>query len=1425
MLQNVETKSILPSSPRFYLKTVATTFALALALLGCTKKTELGSQVVVQLPIAAGQTEYKPSHFDKIRKIEAMSELSWGLTRPSSLAETRCFAVVVEIPAAERESGSLLPGSNTTKTCTSLAGTNTIYVHQFAGLAAAGSQIEINMAPGSSRKFHLFAFSAESAGECTLTEAGSLIRKASLSGPLHIGSATADIVSGVNNVEIVASYASGLAYENCEWTEPPPLVGGAFQINAGATHTRLTSVNLTPSLPFVASQAFYTLDPTCRTGGSWESYSPTRTGFVISTGDGPKTVYARYRDSAGSTSSCLQASILLDQTIPAVNINTPPDSNINMAGAYTFSGTCSEEGTPVTWTLGSLNGTQTCISSSFFVGPLNITSIADGTVTLTATQTDIAGNVGTMPRTILKDTVAPAIMITSPAPGSFVNSFDQAAFPVTGTCSENAQQVFVRVDGSVFSSVACAGGTFSATLSLNAISEGGHSIEAEISDAVGNLSSTSSVVTKDTVAPMAFIDSPAPSIHLNPMYTTTISGTDVVSYRWKNVGNPVDCANPGGYMGPFGIATPINQPTPTPQLHVICVIGTDVAGNEQPTAAATTTQFTQGPVIISFVDRWTSQPDSVGARMLGITISPPLSAAATLSIEAQGTALFGTNFTGFSSGMQTTSIPPGVSSHSILVSVIGSSISLTEKRLAVTLSGSTIPGIQIGEIDTHQVWIEDSVSPMSPFTKVAVGPSSACGLNATGAIYCWGSDASGQIGDGAGVTSQTSPVRIDGAFTYADVAVGNGYACGVRTSGQLYCWGSNSSGELGDGTSTTRWVPTAVATGSTFIKVATYMSTTCAITSANELMCWGSKSYGQVADGTSSGTQLTPYPVDPVSTYTDVAMGWNHGCALRSTGVVYCWGRGDLGQIGNGFNIDATTPTEVLVLSGITSIYAGQFYSCAINSAQKAFCWGEGAQGKLGNGAVANSNTPVPAQSTLNFASLSLGANTTCGIETTNNTLRCWGYSYYGLLGNGSRGNLSHTAQTAILPNPVTQVSSNGTAICSVAAGKGFCWGSPQNTHLGHDAAVSVEWSEPKVNRNYQSVALGRGGCGINVSGNLSCWGPNDIDNLSTVGQVGDGSSVRRVGAMIVDSGMQYQSVQVGTQHSCGISTTGTLKCWGLNSTGQLGIGNTITQSTPTVVGGPYIDAAVGLGSTCAINVSNQLQCWGQNTYGQLGLGNNTNYNTPQLVSGLGAVTKVSVGAGHACALNSTNELFCWGRNDWGQVGDGTLDARDSAVQIAGAWSSVSAGAYVTCALNMSNELLCWGRNADGELGQGSTVPDRYSAPTVVNSGTTYTHIAVGSSTSTSGPGTHVCAITAMQGLQCWGSNRKNQNAYPAAPFQVLTPTAVDAFAYSFLAVGEQQTCARRTSGVWLCRGSTQENHLPNGMTATFPQMIPRVRF
>ena len=165
-----------------------------------------------------------------------MSELSWGISRPKTLAETQSFAVVVELPESEIPSGSQAANS---RTCTSTAAQGkTIYVQHFAGLAAAGSQIEFNISPGPGRTFHLFAFAAESTGDCTITDAGSLLRKSALSGPLLIGSTKQDIVPGSNNIEIIGRYSEGVAYENCNWSEPPPLVGGSFQIESGATHTR-----------------------------------------------------------------------------------------------------------------------------------------------------------------------------------------------------------------------------------------------------------------------------------------------------------------------------------------------------------------------------------------------------------------------------------------------------------------------------------------------------------------------------------------------------------------------------------------------------------------------------------------------------------------------------------------------------------------------------------------------------------------------------------------------------------------------------------------------------------------------------------------------------------------------------------------------------------------------------------------------------------------------------------------------------------------------------------------------------------------------------------------------------------------------------------------------------------------------------------
>lgn len=1399
-------------------KSAATIFVFVISALACTKKPELSSQIVVQLPKAAETSaSSKYDHFDKRRKLSVMSELSWGISRPTTLAETQCFAVVVELPESEISGGS--EAANRTCTTTAAQG-KTIYVQHFAGLAAAGSQIEFNISPGPGRTFHLFAFAAESTGDCTLTDAGSLLRKSALSGPLLIGSTKQDIVSGSNNIEIIGRYSDGVAYENCNWSEPPPLVGGAFQIDSGATHTRFQSVTLTPQLPFVVSQAYYTQDSTCKTGGVWEPYSTARSGYSIGTGDGSKQVYARFRDSAGSVSDCMSASIILDQTVPAVALNAPPPANIMSAPSYSVSGTCSEEGRPVNITIGTLNTSANCVGGFFSVSSEDITSLADGMTSLGASQSDLAGNTGTVSQSFSKDTVAPSITLTSPANGSYINATTQTGLNVSGTCSDSGQAVLIYLDGTLLTTATCMAGSYSAMTDVSTFGDGARTVSVETFDLAGNFGGFFSPVTKDTVPPVASIlNVPAP-IHMATTYTTLIGGADVTDYRWKNASSSADCYSGAGYAGPFPIATPINQITMTPQTHAICVLGVDAAGNEQPVGSATFAEFTKGPVLVSFTERWSSSPDSVGMRLLDISISPPLTIPETLYLEAQGSALAGTHYTGFINGLSSIPLPSFASTTQALVSVIGSSIALEEKRLSVSLTGASNPGIQVGETGTHQLWIESSSAPFYGLTNISLGVSSGCGINAANKLYCWGSNSSGQIGNGNTII-QPLPIHIDVANSYQQVAVGNGYACAIRFGGQLTCWGVNSSGQLGDGTTTPRNLPVVIDSGTSYIKVSTYASTTCGVTIANQLKCWGNKLYGQVGDGISSGTQTTPVLINAGNPYIDVAMGADHACAVRMTGEVDCWGRGDLGQIGDGNTLDRNMPTQVSSLSGIQKIYSGQKYSCALDTIGKAFCWGEGTTGKLGNSMPDPSSTPVPSQPTYSFASLALSSNTTCGIDLADSKAKCWGYSYYGLLGNDSRGMAAYAPVTAWLPSPATSVAGNSNSMCAVANGRAFCWGNANNSHLGNGTFNRMPWTQMSVQRDHLKMSLGRGGCGIgSADGALSCWGPNDIENATSAGQIGDGSTMRRFAPVLVDRPYSYNKVSVGTQHTCGITVAGELRCWGFNNSGQLGIGNTTNQSLPAPVASAYFEVSAGIGFTCGIDGSNVVNCWGKNDVGQLGLGDTVSRNVPTS-NGVSSAIKVSAGANHACAIDSFQSLFCWGKNSNGQLGLGDTTDRIAPMPISGSWIDVSAGALVTCAINSSSALYCWGRNQSAEIGQGSISPSNHTFPIQIAG--LYTKVQVGSLNR--GNGTHVCALTTAGQLNCWGANNLGQNDYVGAPGNVLSPTPVDASTYVDFAVGEAHTCGKTSAGMWFCRGFGQESHLPIGISPAFPNLLPNLNY
>ncbi len=611
------------------------------------------------------------------------------------------------------------------------------------------------------------------------------------------------------------------------------------------------------------------------------------------------------------------------------------------------------------------------------------------------------------------------------------------------------------------------------------------------------------------------------------------------------------------------------------------------------------------------------------------------------------------------------------------------------------------------------------VSGITNAVAIGAGGSHTCAVLSNGTVKCWGSNLLGEIGDGTVGTDRLTPVPVGGlAGPAVAIAASVVNTCALLANGTAECWGGNAFGQVANGTTQTSVsLPSLVLSksGNGFVQlnnitdIAAGFDYACALVANGTVGCWGLNTFGQVGDGSTINrhtADLQPY----LSTVVSIATGGAHACAVLADGTTRCWGKnmsddGNMdhsgpiaGQLGNGdaaFSVSfSSTPVFVTGSGGsftAAAIAAGSQHTCAIRTNGSVACWGHNSTGQLGNGTGTDSTAPVAVEKVSNAVAITAGEFHSCAV-LADGTVRCWGADFYGQSGV-PLGMDQRTAVTVGVSNAINITAGDSHTCALLADGTARCWGDGIDGDLGN-GQVSISPDPVAVNGVDNAVALAAGSactCAVRADGIAKCWGKN------THGQLGDGSQnpaiIEPVVVSVPDTSSAQQppprtpllditAIATHSFHTCAIIANGLAKCWGSNSNGQIGDGTSGSGNdrlSPTAVRDPGNRAlsnvtaiAAGAGHSCARTGGGEVRCWGANLNGELGDGSTTDRSFPayvmksvynritqtfQYVPQTGLV-QIAAGDEHSCALQPNGGPLCWGANQKGQIGDGTQTDR-----------------------------------------------------------------------------------------------------------------------------------------------------------------------
>jgi alpha-tubulin suppressor-like RCC1 family protein len=489
-------------------------------------------------------------------------------------------------------------------------------------------------------------------------------------------------------------------------------------------------------------------------------------------------------------------------------------------------------------------------------------------------------------------------------------------------------------------------------------------------------------------------------------------------------------------------------------------------------------------------------------------------------------------------------------------------------------------------------------------------------------VRCWGLNSSGQLGDGT-TTTRRSPRTVPGIVGAVEVRTGQHHTCARLLHDEVRCWGLGTSGQLGTGTTYGSTTPVSPPDVGPVDRLVLGGYHTCVVDPAGTARCWGSDGVGELGDG-SAFPGDRPAPVNDLTDAIGVAVGSSHACAVRSDGTVWCWGWNDLGLLGDGTTQTRIVPVPVAGISTAVAVSAGWVHTCALLADGAVTCWGLNPAGQLGDGSTSASLVPVAVTGLDDATAVAAGGNHSCARRATGSIV-CWGSNDAGQLGDGSTTSSSTPVAVPGITDADT-ITAGGSHTCTSRSvdASAWCWGDDRRGQLGRGQVYDP-------------------GCAL-------VPGPCASATPAPVAGIGGGSAP--VGAMVA-----------GADHTCAlVGLQSAAWCWGSDEFGTLGDGARVpcgpflcvevsTSPVPVTGLGSGV-AAIGAGpaadSTCATTGSADVRCWGRIWLGDVA----DTAETPVIVPDLGSPVIGATGGSGAprCVLDVAGTVECWGGQYRGHV-------------------------------------------------------------------------------------------------------------------------------------------------------------------------------